>query len=136
MRRREMRTAGHIALAAVIATIPACSEGGAPCEAEFGPWGEMPDVDMLVGDTVETSLKDYFSPVGCFKFYANDDRVWVIRSADPAAVAVSVSGGVLTIAALDVADSARVEVGTDLLDGESRPPHEFYVRVRPRPTGR
>ncbi|MDE2764746.1 MAG: hypothetical protein OXQ94_15055 [Gemmatimonadota bacterium] len=46
-----MRTARNIAMAAVVATIPACG-GTAPCDAEFGPWGdELPDLDMLVGDT-------------------------------------------------------------------------------------
>ena len=59
-----MNTASHIALAALIATIPACSENGADCEAEFGPEGEMPDLDMQVGDTVETPLADHFRPGG------------------------------------------------------------------------
>ena len=130
----------HIALAALIAATAACSEGGAPCDAEMGwPIGKMPDVDMLVGDTVETPLADRFTRPACFS-RAGDD-IWVVQSADPAAVAVSVSEHVLTTAALGAADSVRVTVGVDNeliggYKGDSLPPHEFFVRVRPPPAGR
>ena len=124
---RAMRT---IALAAAVA---ACGgPGDAPCEAELGPVGEMPDLEMHVGDTVEADLRDHFSPPGCLKVGWWDDE-WLVRSADPSAVAVSVSAeNILTTAALAVADSVRVSVGLiEDLSGPM-PPHEFLVRVRPR----
>ncbi len=135
-----------IALAAA-ATIPACGES-APCDVEFGPWYSggfdgprswvgMPDLDMLVGDVVETPLVDHFRPTGCFESALEDygDSLFVVRSADPAAVAVSHSGGVLTTAAMADADSVLVTVavfyhqngdfGPDHLDYR----HEFHVSV-------
>ena len=137
-----MRTARSIALAAAVATIPACTRG-APCDAELGPWGEMPDLDMLVGDTVETPLADYFDPRNCVEFAASDDlAVFEVRSSDPAAVAASISGNtVLTTTAVAVADSVRVKVWTTFDDQAARGGdplffHEFLVRVRPPPAGR
>ncbi|MDE2973771.1 MAG: hypothetical protein OXU64_03460 [Gemmatimonadota bacterium] len=123
-----MRTARDIVLAAVAATIPGCWWGGADCGVELDPWGEMPDLDLLVGDTVEAPLADYFRPVECVEA---GYPWWYAESADSAAVAVSVSEQVLTIAAVEVADSVRVTVATEL-----SAPHKFYVRVRPRPAGR
>ena len=81
-----MRTARNIALAAAVATIPACT-GAAPCNAEFGPWGEeMPDLEMLAGETVETSLAGHFSPTDCLEGFIADlgDSLFAARSADPA----------------------------------------------------
>ena len=73
-----MRAMGTIALAAAVA---ACGgPGDAPCSAELGPWGEMPDLDMHVGDTIETDLRDHFSPPGCLKVGWWDDN-WLVRSA-------------------------------------------------------
>jgi len=91
--------------------------------------GEMPNLDMSVGDTVETPLADYFAPADCL------GRYWENRSSDSLAVAVSVSDPlVLTTAALDVADSVLVTVTYDI--GPEGPSHEFLVWVRPHPTGR
>ena len=89
---------------------------------------------MHVGDTVETSLADHFSPRGCVEAF-DYGWAWALRSSDPSAVAVSVSENVLEIAALAVADSVRISVGiTGIVDprDEDDPPHEFLVRVRPR----
>ena len=128
----ELITAlGTAALAAAVATA-SC----APCNAEMGwPLGEMPDLDMLVGDTVRTSLLDHFSLAKCLEGYG--DEIWLVQ-ADPA-VAVSVSDHVLTTVALAVADSVPVEVwSTETYDGNlpvTRHPsqvHEFVVRVADR----
>ena len=107
-----MRTAAMgMVLAAVVAVASACTGGGAPCEAEFGyPHGDMPDLDMLVGDTVKTPLVNHFSRPDCFGGFEGGNGTWEIRSDDPAAVAVSVSEHVLTTVALKVTDSVRVTV--------------------------
>jgi len=126
-----MRTARSIALAVAVATTPACTGGYAPCEAEFGyPHGEMPNLDMLAGDTVETSLADHFSRPDCFGGFEGGDRTWEVRSADPAAVAVSVSEHVLTTVALEAADSVRVTVkGSEEEMMDPGAFHEFFVSV-------
>ena len=94
----------------------------------------MPDLEMHVGDTVETDLRDHFGPKGCLDHHSWDGY-WLIRSADPSAVAVARTETVLETAALAVADSVRVTVGLTVLVNhrfEDNPPHEFLVRVRPR----
>ena len=135
-----MKTAiGTIALAAAVATMTGCWWGGAPCDSEMGyPRGEMPDLDMLVGETVETPLADHFTRPDCIRDSHNESRYWEARSSDPVAVAVSISadGQTLTTAAVSVADSVRVIVHTTLVDPEvPELYHEFLVRVRPHPTG-
>ena len=104
--------------------------------------GEMPGLDMHVGDTVETSLLDHFSDPECLRNYPGRGiwPIWAVQSSDPAAVAISVSDSthVLTTVALAVADSVRVTVGhINQLDvSDTLPPHEFLVRVRPHPSER
>lgn len=123
-----MRTA--IAIMA-LAAAAACSEpGGVPCGVEVGAWGEMPDLEMHVGDTVEVPLGDHFRPEGCIELMTDDDWFWIVRSADPSAVAVSRVGTALEIAALEVADSVRVTVGAATSAPERL--HGFLVRVLPR----
>ncbi len=130
-----MRTTIGIALAAALVETTACRGGSPPCFLELGPWGdEMPDLEMLVGDTVEVDLGDHFSPHDCINY--EDNRSFAARSSDPSAVAVSVSSNsaVLTTAALDVADSVRVTVWLpyqELVDGVPNPDflHDFYVSV-------
>ena len=121
-----MRTARNITLAAAVATM-ACRGGTPACLVEFGPWGdEMPDLDMLTGDTVKTSLADHFGPTECLEGSGAD--IWMARSSDPAAVAVSISAEhVLTMVAIDVADSVRVTVGPTYEGPQYL--HEFYVSV-------
>ncbi len=139
-----MRTARDILLAAVVATIAGCSPGGAPCDAEMGwPKREMPDLDMLVGETAETPLADHFSRAECIRSGHSESSDWEVESSDPAAVAVSVSadGQTLTTAAVSVADSVRVTVQSIFTVEPLKPEnpdayHEFFVRVRPRPPGR
>ena len=133
-----MRAAIGIALAAVLA---ACSGGGdVGCDISLGPTTPMPDLEMHVGDTVETDLRDHFGPEGCVDLNADHESdIWDVESADPSAVAVavSVSEAFLETVALEVADSVRVSVGlTDIMDHPDEdysrgPPHEFVVRVRP-----
>lgn len=128
-----MRTATLALLAAV-----ACGEPEASCDVELRPVGDgMPDLEMQVGDTVETDLRDHYGPDGCVDLYADHERdVWAVRSADPSTVAVSVPvpEAVLVTVALAVADSVRVTVElTDANEAwEDDPPHEFLVTVRPR----
>ncbi len=128
----EMRTILSIILAAVVATVPACT--GVECNSSTGiPLREMPDVDMLVGATREVPLKGHFSlPPGCVAAYRDHGRVvFEAMSADPGAVAVSIAADLTTleIAALEAADSVRVTVVPvdHPLDGQ-----EFVVRVRAR----
>ena len=123
-----MKTARNIALAAAVAAM-ACGGGSPSCVVELGPWGdEMPDLDMLTGDTVKTPLADHFGPVECFEG-SGAESIWMVRSSDPAAVAVSISAEhVLTTVAIDVADSVRVTVGPEYDDPEFFH-HEFYVSV-------
>lgn len=135
-----MRAAiGTIALAAAAA----CNGGrSVPCEIEFGglPWGEMPDLDMQVGDTVRTEVWRHFSPDWCPVHFSLSN--YVAEWSDSAAVVVSVPDSILTIAALAAADSVLVTVWT-VKDGRLYPDpvkdagfHEFVVRVRPPPAGR
>jgi len=136
------KTIAGIALAAGVATVLACGGGSSPHPClMFGAWGEMPDLDMLAGDTVETSLLDHFVPRDCIEWaFADDgDKIFAARSADPAAVAVSISGGVLTTAAIAAADSVLVTVALTewataiaLVDDPSVV-HEFHVSVTERP---
>ena len=141
------------ALAAVVATVLACGSTH-PCMM-FGPWGdEMPDLVMMAGDTVETSLMDHFAPRECFnpedlQAYYGD---FAARSSDPAAVAVSVSEYVLTTIAIAATDTVLVNVGPELwVDGggidsggcirqpgsrchsDYRHSHNFYVSVTGEP---
>ena len=128
-----MRAARHVALAAAVAATPACA-GPAPCAPGFNRLGEMPDLDMFVGDTVETPLEDYFAPRPLAECSRGE---FVASSTDSAAVAVSVSGILLTTAAFAVADSVRVTVkSTRALDDDDPDYHEFLVRVRPPSAGR
>ena len=73
--RKKMRKLRSFVLAVAIAAISACSSTeGADCGTEFGPIikigddfeigdiYEMPDLDIIVGDTVGTSLLDYYAP--------------------------------------------------------------------------
>ena len=140
-----MKTARHIALAAAVAATTACPAGELFCELGGGdPYGEMPDLDMLVGDTVEASLLDHFnSNSDCLERKAS--YWWAARSTDSAAGVVSISRGhILTTVALEEADSVRVAVEFNL-DGEGidddfgdayRYGHVFLVRVRPHPESR
>ena len=117
-------TARGLALAtAAVATVGPC---GGPDYCEEVP-GEMPDLDMLVGDTVETEVWTNCSKGLLLGFGA--------ESADSAAVAVSVTAAdssiMLTTVAIDVADSVRVTVWW--ADRYFDHIHEFHVRVRPRP---
>ncbi len=139
-----MRRARNKALAAVVAgTTMACTggdTGGAPCESVLhlreqgalvpGLVGRMPDLDMLVGDTVKTPLADHFGPADCL---ALKDWHFETSSADPAAVAVSISPDLTTIeiAAHGVADSVRATVWTDWTGAPGPLLHEFFVWVRP-----
>ena len=114
-----------------LAAATACSGGDVGCDVAVGPLTPMPDLEVLVGDTVETDLRDHFDPKSCVKLIEDDE--WVIWSADPSAVAVARVGIVLELVALAVADSVRVSVGVEVrLPHEPDPPHEFLVRVRPR----
>ena len=129
-----MRGVGSIALAAVVAgTVVACTGDtmGAPCEFRLGPLpdSEMPDLDMLVADTVKASLKDYFYSRDCIEDAEEHGySIFAARSADPAAVAVSIADvTTLEIAAIDVADSVRVTVAATTTADPL--PHEFLVRV-------
>ena len=135
-------TMESIALAAVAAgAMLGCagpeSAEGAPCNFLLGAWGDgMPDLEMQVGDTVETPLNDHFDPGYCLAASpaAPPDKI-VAGSSDPAAVAVSVSGSsvdqTLTTVALGVADSVRVTVRANPNHHAQDEPHEFLVRVRP-----
>ena len=122
---------GVAALTAIVATVPACT--GAKCYIETGiPLREMPDVDMLVGDTKEIPLKGHFSlPPGCVESFRDDGYViFEARSSDPSAVAVTMADlTTLEIVAHEEADSVRVTVVS--IDQEPYG-HEFVVRVRAR----
>ncbi|MDE2975126.1 MAG: hypothetical protein OXU64_10500 [Gemmatimonadota bacterium] len=135
------KTIAGVALAAVAATAPACAGGGAPCEAEVRSFGadEIPDFVMLAGDTREVSLLDHFVPRDCMEQALADDgdKIFAARSADPAAVAVSISGGVLTVAAIAAADSVLVTVTLSewlvLHPDDPTNGHEFHVSVTGEP---
>ena len=84
--------------------------------------GEMPDLDMLIGDTVETSLADHFGhPCG------GDDELSYTASSADSAVTVSISEtDDLTTVAIAAADSVRVNVtATDTADRVAA--HVYYV---------
>ena len=128
----DMKTLISVALAAVVAAIPVCT--GVNCSVETGiPLREMPDVDMLVGDTMVVPLKGHFSlPPGCVEDFSDDGRFGIFKatSSDPGAVAASMADiTTLEIAALDAADSVRVTVVSELNHYAA---HEFAVRVRAR----
>ena len=119
-----------VALAAIVANVPACT--GAPCNVENAPPKrgiEMPDVDMLVGDTMEVDLGGYYDLIpACVEDYRDHGlEVFEAMSADPA-VAVSIAADLTTleIAALEAADSVRVTV----VSVDQAHSQEFVVRVR------
>ena len=123
-----MRTLASIALAAIVATTACTTAGGGPCYISIDPMlaDEMPDLDMLVGDTVETPLEDHFynADSGCIRAQAYG--LFDAQSSVPSAVAVSIlDSPFLRTIALDVADSVRVTVAA-----WDSPSHEFVVRVR------
>jgi len=127
-----MKAIMGVALAAIVAAVPAC--GGAPCNVENAPptrGVEMPDLDMPVGNTMEVDLGDYYDLIpGCVEDYRDRGRdVFEAMSADPAAVAVSIAADLTTleIAALVAADSVRVTVVS--IDQEAHR-QDFVVRVR------
>ena len=107
-----MRTTLNVALIAAVAATAGCGPGGsAPCDVLVGhpvgnPHREMPDLDMLAGDTVEIPLGRYLSiPPEC-----SGNGLLEARSSDPAAVAVWIADDLTTlaVAAVAVADSVRV----------------------------
>ena len=121
-----MRRAMGIALAAAVVAATAC--GGSPaCIVVLGPWGdEMPDLDMMVGDTVKTTLAGHFVPTYCLEGSGPD--IWGLQSSNPAAVGVSVSAEhVLRTVAIREADSVRVTVWLSYDDPQYF--HEFFVSV-------
>ncbi len=142
-----MKTVASVALAAVVAAVPACWHTGVGCESATGDplrtdgnrspiERELPDRDMLVGDTVEVDLGDYYSlPPECVESYRDDDRddglvvIFEATSSGPA-VTVWIAADLTTlgIAALEAADSVRVTVVSVLPDHSQ----EFVVRVRAR----
>ena len=90
---------------------------------------EMPDLELHVGDTVETDLRDYFQPSVCIPGY----ELWHVTSADSAAVAVSIARGeALVVVALEAADSVLVTVGP----AEPASDLEFFVSVSASPLPR
>lgn len=133
-----MRAAiGSIALATVAAAT-ACTAGATPCVVMLGAWGpEMPDLEMMVGDTARSDLRDHFGPRNCMEDIPAGWKFWELRSSDSAAVAVSVSAEhVLETIALEVADSVLVSAHLTVFDEfPDEEFHEFVVRVRPRPGG-
>ena len=142
-----MGTARHIALAAAVAAMPACTGVGVECL--YGePWREMPDVEMLVGDTMEIDLGYHFlSNPGCVEDVRHraDYDLFEATSHGPAvAVSIAADKTTLELVALEVADSARVTVvSIDFPPSVARAPtfrdapgylpdgYEFLVRVRP-----
>ena len=149
-----MRTARHIALAAAVAAMTGCGLfGSAPCDVEIGPKlvnlpvdsvaggkppyrlrREMPDLAMVVGETVKTPLADHYGRTECLMLYVEDGLIHEMlesTSSDPAAVAVTISGADVVTKALAVADSVRVTVAMNYGEEEDHYPHEFLVTVRP-----
>ena len=127
-----------------VAVAATSASGCANCQLSMGgePWGEMPDLDMVVGDTVEIEVWRHFLPEQCQESRFSTGHA--SDASDSAAVAVAAGDYLLTIVALDVADSVRVRVWSTR--GGDRGPrrgvkrsgtndnfHEFRVRVRPRP---
>ena len=144
----KMRIAiGSVALAAAIAATAACRGEVPPCDAmlssgrgdiprAFGYDYSMPDLEMMVGDTARSDLRDHFGPRDCIETpWTASWPFWELRSSDSSAVAVSVSAKhVLETAALEMADSVRVRVGLTIGPPDSDLEeyfHEFAVRVRP-----
>ncbi|MDE2975675.1 MAG: hypothetical protein OXU64_13300 [Gemmatimonadota bacterium] len=142
------KTIAGVALAAVAATTSACTGAASTWCMMFGPWGdEMPDLVMMAGDTVETSLLDHFSPRECLEEFQAEYGGFAARSSEPAAVAVSVSEYVLTTIAIAAADTVLVNVGPEsMIDhggcirqsgsrchSDYRYNHNFYVSVRGPP---
>ena len=129
----KMRTAMAAFSLAAIAATTACTSGSNPCVSEFGAWGdEMPDLEMMVGDTARSDLADHFGPRDCMETpWTASWSLWELRSSDPAAVAVLVSAEhILETAALGVADSVRVRVALTVFESPDEEFHEFTVRVR------
>ena len=126
-----MRTVRSIALAAVV--VGACGPpGSSRCLGPAAVNFSMPSLDILVGDSVETHLAEapYFDHT-CHGY----ELSYAAKSAEPAAVAVSVSDAVLTTIAIAEADSVRVTVtATDTSDSSAV--HDFHVWVRPPLAGR
>ncbi|MCE2399233.1 MAG: hypothetical protein J4F34_09455 [Gemmatimonadetes bacterium] len=149
-KKTAMRAMGGFALALVAAAAATSSGGCASCQLSLGgePYGEMPDLDMQVGDTVVTEVWRYFLPEQCQGEIPFSEG-HAADLDDSAAVAVSAGAELLTIVALGVADSVRVRVWSTMGGEWDRGPvsgvprsgtvpnfHEFHVRVRPRPAGR
>ena len=143
---RTAMTMGGIGLVAV-ATAATFTGGCASCQlSQWMAYGEIPDLDMAVGDTVEIEVWRHFLPEECQEDPFSEG--FVVKSSDSAAVAVETDGYFLTIVALDVADSVSVVVWSPM-DGHDGPSwgsgegkwatrgnaHEFRVRVRPRGGG-
>lgn len=141
-----------IGLAAVVAATSSSCQVFASCQLSSAGYahGEMPDVEMFVGDTIEIEVWRHFLPEWC-----QEERFSTGHAAlhsDSAAISVSAGDYVLTIAALDVADSVRVAVWStadgfqdhpqtfedlrEAADGLWALYHDFNVSVRPRPAGR
>ena len=131
-----MRMRAAIGIMVLAAAIAACGEPDVGCDVSLWPSHPIPDLEMQVGDTVETDLRGHYGSKECVEGWSDRNDVWVVQSADPSAVAVSVSvsEAVLVIAALAVADSVRVTV--ELTDANvfwaDDPPHEFLVRSADR----
>ena len=131
----DMKTFISVALAAIVAAVPACT-GGAACNVENAPPKrgiEMPDLDMPAGERVEVDLGGYYDLIpGCVEDYRDRGLdVFEAMSADPAAVAVSIAADLTTleIAALEAADSVRVTVVSIEQEAHRQ---DFFVRVRAR----
>ena len=105
-----------------------------PCEFPPLAINEMPDKALLVGDTVETNLLEYFDHL-CRDIDARE-LDYMATSREPSAVAVSITDTILVVAALAEADSVVVTVeATDENDSIAR--HDFYVSVgEPTPPNR
>ena len=114
-----------IALAAVVATMPACNDDddSGVCDEPVHALLEMPDIDMLVGDTVKTFLHAYFDALCHY-----GEISFTARSTDPAVASSISEADTLTIVAVAEADSVRVDVtATDIRGGSAF--HDFFVRV-------
>jgi len=141
-----MKTIIGAALAAVVVAVPACWHTGADCNSATGHplrtdgnrspiERELPDRDMLVGDTVKVDLRGYYRlPPGCVEGFRDDPYhgpipIFEATSSGPA-VAVWIAADLTTlgIAAREAADSVRVTVVSVLPDHSQ----EFVVRVRAR----
>ena len=151
-----MGTARHIALPAVVAAMPACTTG---VECVFGePWREMPDVEMLAGETMEIDIGYHFvSDRGCIegaRRRGNSDLFEATSHGSEVAVSIADDLTTLELVALEATGSVRVTVVSidfppvvfrvptaRLAPGYGPDGYEFFVRVRPvlgprKPTGR